>query len=214
MTRRYTEFHTFRGLKVIAEFSLKSISPAPDSNPRQVLRRQLAAHREQFVTGPTFDAAQAALARHLTATLQMLEPALLGVYQALSGEFDVVRALAVEPAFADLPLALPHAERRPVRLHYRAWDRRPPTSVDDCGIASADGPPVEPDVVLVPCLGFTVADHRLGYGGGYFDRWLAAHPAVTAVGVAWQIGMIDAAAFAAEAHDRPLMTIVTERGTI
>lgn len=142
----------------------------------------------------------------------MLEPTLLGVYQALNGEFDAMRALTADPSFDPLPLALPHAGRRPAHLHYRAWDRRPPTAVDDCGIATADGPPVEPDVVLVPCLGFTTTGYRLGYGGGYFDRWLAAHPAVTAIGVAWQVTEIDAADFAAEPHDRALVTIVTERG--
>ena len=45
--------------------------------------------------------------------------------------------------------------------------------------------------VVVPCVGFTAAGHRLGYGGGHYDRWLAAHPHVVAVGVAWSAGEIN-----------------------
>ena len=52
----------------------------------------------------------------------------------------------------------------------------------------------------------------LGYGGGYYDRWLAAHPQVTAVGVAWSLARVELASFAPQAHDVPLATIVTERG--
>ena len=69
-----------------------------------------------------------------------------------------------------------------------------------------------PDVVLVPCVGFTGAGYRLGYGGGYFDRWLAAHPHVVAVGVAWSVAELDPATFAAQPHDLPLAFVVTERG--
>ncbi|CAN5683108.1 hypothetical protein BH11PSE8_BH11PSE8_32120 [soil metagenome] len=97
-------------------------------------------------------------------------------------------------------------------MHYREWNGRPPAFADECGISTSDGPPVVPDVVLAPCVGFTRSGFRLGYGGGYFDRWMAAHPHVTAVGVAWSVGEIDDETFAAESHDQPLMLIVTERG--
>lgn len=99
-------------------------------------------------------------------------------------------------------------------MHYRAWDGDAPPLVDDCGIPSSAGAPVVPDVVLVPCVGYTRAGLRLGYGGGYFDRWLAEHPDVTAVGVAWACSEIDADAFEAQPHDQPLTLIVTERGVV
>ena len=40
----------------------------------------------------------------------------------------------------------------------------------------ADAVPLTPDVVLVPLVGFDEEGFRLGYGGGYYDRYLAAHP--------------------------------------
>jgi 5-formyltetrahydrofolate cyclo-ligase len=64
----------------------------------------------------------------------------------------------------------------------------------------------------VPCLGYTGAGFRLGYGGGYYDRWLAEHPHVTALGVAWSCGEIDEAQLQPQPHDQPLMLVVTERG--
>jgi len=54
----------------------------------------------------------------------------------------------------------------------------------------------------------------LGYGGGFFDRWLAAHPSVTAVGIAWSHAQIDESALAPQPHDQPLTLIVTEAGAI
>lgn len=97
-------------------------------------------------------------------------------------------------------------------MHYRLWDRSEPALCDECGIPSCDGAAVVPDVVLVPCLGFTVSGFRLGYGGGYFDRWLALHPHVTSVGVAWSGGELSEAELSPQAHDQPLTLIVTERG--
>lgn len=73
---------------------------------------------------------------------------------------------------------------------------------------------VVPDVVVVPCLGYTKSGFRLGYGGGYYDRWLAAHPHVTAIGVAWSACEIDEAEFVLEAHDLALTIVMTERGVV
>jgi 5,10-methenyltetrahydrofolate synthetase len=72
------------------------------------------------------------------------------------------------------------------------------------------GKPVVPDVVLVPCVGFTPEGYRLGYGGGYFDRYLAAHPGVTVIGVAWEQARVSREELAPQAHDLPLMAVVTE----
>ncbi len=204
-------FEKFFQVQRHREFILKS---APQ--PRQALRARLLEEREQFVAGSTAAEAGAALTRHLVEVLSALEPEVLGLYWPHRSEFNAVAALGADSMLAKLAinasLALPFAQRAPVRMHYRAWDGQPPTLADDCGIPTSDGPPVAPDVVLVPCVGFTPGGYRLGYGGGYFDRWLAQHPGVTAVGVAWAIGQIDDAAFDAQPHDQPLTLIVTEHG--
>ena len=44
----------------------------------------------------------------------------------------------------------------------------------------------------------------------YFDRYLAAHPGVTVIGVAWEQARLSVAELAPQAHDLPLMAVVTE----
>lgn len=182
--------------------------------PRQALRRRLLAQRGQFVAGPTCLEAGDALSRHLIKVLAQLEPSCLGVYWPRRSEFNAVSALAADSTLAKLPIALPFAQRVPVQMHYRAWDGKAPTATDECGIPAGSGAPLVPDVVLVPCVGYTASGHRLGYGGGYFDRWLAQHPQATAVGVAWAFSEIDEAALDPQAHDLALTLIVTERGVV
>ncbi len=113
-----------------------------------------------------------------------------------------------------LPLALPFVRKQPPQMHYRAWDGKPPALLDEARIPASDGGEVTPDVVLVPCVGFTLAGYRLGYGGGYFDRWMAAHPQVTTVGIAWASSEMQANEFGPEPHDQPLSLVLTEHGVV
>ncbi|MDZ4137106.1 MAG: 5-formyltetrahydrofolate cyclo-ligase, partial [Paracoccaceae bacterium] len=75
----------------------------------------------------------------------------------------------------------------------------------------AEGPEVVPDVTLSPVVGWDGAGYRLGYGGGYFDRTLAAlSPRPQAIGVG-----LDAARIATifpQPHDIAMDCIVTESG--
>ena len=76
-------------------------------------------------------------------------------------------------------------------------------------------PDVEPDMLLMPMLGFDGAGTRLGYGGGYFDRALAALRAqkpVMAYGVAFSAQQL--AEIPCEEHDQRLDGIFTETGLI
>ena len=189
------------------------IEPATD-NSRAALRLRLRAERQQFAAAGHFAAAHAALAGHLATAVAQLEPLGLGQYWSIRSEFNAVVALAADPMCDKLPWALPYCLRVPREMHYRAWDRSQPESRDECGIPTAAGAAVVPDVVLVPCVGFTRGGFRLGYGGGYFDRYLAAHPHVTTIGVAWSFCELDETLFAAQPHDIALSLIVTEQGVV
>ena len=166
------------------------------------------AARERFAASADAETARLALHDHLARVIGTLEPRTLGTYWPMRCEFNPIDAARD----AGRPLALPFCTRAPRQMSYRMWDGAAPRARDECGIAASDGSEVVPDVVLAPCLGYTRGGWRVGYGGGYFDRFLAAHPHVTAVGVAWSVSEVDAGDYAPESHDRPMMLIVTERG--
>lgn len=166
------------------------------------------------MSSPEFTSAEAALSRVLKQVVDQLEPECLGLYWPMRSEFNAAPLWCDDKAGTSFSLALPFTQRAGRQMHYRPWDGTPPAVKDECGIPATEGRPVVPDVVLAPCVGYSPAGYRLGYGGGYFDRWLAAHPHVTAVGVAWSVGAMDAADWVPEAHDLPLSLIVTERGVV
>lgn len=43
------------------------------------------------------------------------------------------------------------------------------------------------DAILVPCVGLSTDGHRLGHGGGYFDRWLARNTRAARIAVLFRL---------------------------
>jgi 5-formyltetrahydrofolate cyclo-ligase len=70
-----------------------------------------------------------------------------------------------------------------------------------------DAPVVVPQVLFMPLVGFTTRGDRLGQGGGYYDRYLAAHPQTLALGMAWDVQEVPE--LPTELHDIRLSAIVT-----
>ena len=181
---------------------------------RAALRQRLRDARQAFANGDEAQRAHDSLARRLAPLLRTLEPQGLGLYWPVLGEFNAVALWQADEYLRAIPASLPFATRQPPAMHYRLWDGSPPSVVDECRIPAASGAPTEPDVVLVPCVGFTRDGFRLGYGGGYFDRWLAAHPGATSIGVAWSQGQMCDAEFAPQPHDIALTLVITEQGVV
>lgn len=193
-----------------------------DMTARQALRVQLRQKHREWVLQPQAAAHQAALSEQLLQLLLTLEPDCLGVYWPMPGEPDAREAgLAwLRQAAPGSSLALPWAQRKlsagdasaSGQMGFRLWNGQTPATKDGCGIPSPDTREVVPDVLLVPCVGVTRQGVRLGYGGGYYDRYLAAHPHITAIGVAWSHAVLDDASLAAQAHDQAMMLVVTPDG--
>lgn len=173
---------------------------------RADLRRQLLKARQ--ARGASREDDQR-IAHHLMEVLQAIEPDILGLYWPIQLEFNPLPDLLAHPWLKSLTVALPWSVRSPISMSYRQWDRQTPSTVDDMGIASATGPVVVPDVVVVPCVGFNRDGYRLGYGGGYFDRYLAQYPHITSIGLAHHSSEV---AWEVAPHDLPLTLIVTEQG--
>jgi 5-formyltetrahydrofolate cyclo-ligase len=74
-----------------------------------------------------------------------------------------------------------------------------------------ESPEVQPDTVLLPMVGFDDAGYRLGYGGGFFDRTLAAAArAPLVIGIAHELAHLDT--IHPQPYDIPMDWVVTERG--
>ena len=75
----------------------------------------------------------------------------------------------------------------------------------------ADGGEVIPDIVIAPVVGYDRDCYRLGYGGGFFDRTLAAlSPRPVIIGVGYAQAAITS--IHPLPHDIPMTVIVTEVG--
>ena len=110
-------------------------------------------------------------------------------------------------------LLLPRVLARDRPLDFLPWAPGERLSVGRLGTwEPAPAPARVPDLMLIPCLGFDERGDRLGYGGGYYDRSLAALDAagapVIAIGVAPECAAMSG--FEPGPHDRPLDWIVTE----
>jgi len=155
-----------------------------------------------------------AIELRLVEQLSLLEPKLLGAYWPHRDEYDPM-PLAAWHTGRNSSLALPAVVGRGQPLEYRPWTPDTPMAPGkfSFGIPEpVNGPAVVPDVLLVPLLGFDAAGYRLGYGGGYFDRTLAAYPVKPkAIGVGFEIGRMPT--IHPQPHDIPLDVIVTEAGT-
>lgn len=135
----------------------------------------------------------------------------VSAYWPFGGEPDLRPWLATVIARGGI-CALPVVVQRAAPLEFRAWG---PGDRLERGVWNipypADGAPVLPDIVIAPLVGFDPAGFRLGHGGGYFDRTLAAlssKPCVVGVGYA----MAALATIHPLPHDVPMDAIVTEAG--
>ena len=98
-------------------------------------------------------------------------------------------------------------------LDLRVWEADAPLYEAGFGtLAPSDlAPRAVPDLILVPLLGFDGKGTRLGYGGGYYDRTVAAMPVrPICIGVGFELGRLDS--IRPQKHDIPMDAIVTEEG--
>jgi 5-formyltetrahydrofolate cyclo-ligase len=182
---------------------------------KRALRRTAKARRaEAAAAAPE---AGRALARHLQVRVVPAPGAPLAGYWPMGDEIDPVPALE---AFyeAGHPIGLPVMPGPAQPLRFRAW--RPGDALVDGGFGTRVPAPgaaeIVPRLLLVPLLAFDRAGYRLGYGGGFYDRTLAALRArdrgVLAVGVGYRAQEVDAVP--RDANDQRLDLIVTEAGAV
>ncbi|MGA8054397.1 MAG: 5-formyltetrahydrofolate cyclo-ligase [Burkholderiales bacterium] len=180
---------------------------------RKALRESLVARRLAMPPA-TLDGWRRTIDRHLEHGFPGLTHGIVAFCWPYRNEYDprfLARRLRERGAVTALPVVV--APRQP--LVFREW--RP-----DVELASGvleipypvGTPEVTPTAALVPMNGFDAGGYRLGYGGGFFDRTLAALADAgrkpTSIGVAFEIARIDT--IRPQPYDIPMDFVVTERG--
>jgi 5-formyltetrahydrofolate cyclo-ligase len=184
-----------------------SKAPAATGADKAALRAALLAARRAL--DPALKARwDAQIGAHVLAWWRARRCAAVGVYWPLRGEPDL------SPAYAQLVqagarLALPVVVARDAPLAFADWVPGEAMARDQLGAAVPASLRLvaPPPALLIPCLGFNAERYRLGYGGGFYDRTLAATPRPHTVGIAYACL---AAEFASAPHDVALDLIVTE----
>ncbi|MDK4702093.1 5-formyltetrahydrofolate cyclo-ligase [Rhizobium sp. CNPSo 4062] len=152
-----------------------------------------------------------AIASYLDQIITDIDGKHVSLFWPFSGEPDLrgwMVALAARGADCLLPVVVAKAEP----LIFRSWKtgERLERGVWNIPVP-AEGKEAVPDIVIAPLVGFDAACYRLGYGGGFFDRTLAAlerKPLV--IGVGFESQKIDT--IRPLAHDIPMDVIVTQAG--
>jgi len=162
-------------------------------------------HRLAFAM-PGFAQALAAFAD----MLPLAPGSVVGGYHALAGEADpklLLEALAARGH----TIAYPRVAARNHALDFHRVPKGDALRRGAYGLLepAAHFPKVTPGLLLVPLLAYDAAGHRLGYGGGFYDRTIAALK-VPAIGVAFS-GQ-EMISLPVEAHDMALTGILTEHG--
>lgn len=182
----------------------------PEADLKESLRAEAKVRRVSL--GGAIEAA--ALAEHMAVYVERCDAGVVAGYWPIGDEMDIRPSLE-RMAEAGQNLALAASAGQYAPLVFRRW--RPGDELMDGPYGTKDPLPgaqaVRPSTVLLPLLAFDKAGGRLGYGGGYYDRTLAAlrkDGHITAIGIAYAGQEIDRVPMTA--LDQRLDLIATELG--
>ena len=143
-----------------------------------------------------------------------VEGLMVSFYWPFRGEPDLrpwAARVVANGGMTALPVIVDHGQP----LIFRAWKLGDKLQPGIWNIpAPAEGDDVVPDVVIVPLVGWDRNFYRLGHGGGFFDRTLAALSAAKprAIGIGYSATELET--IHPQPHDIPMQAIVTEKGVL
>ncbi len=182
---------------------------------KEALRQRFAALR-RALNAEARSERSASMSKLLLELPEFAKARVLSAYAPLKFEIDpavALRAGRADGKVVGLPRAIPGT--RDLMLHAYA----PEDELVESGFAVREplvtAPVIEPDevdLVLVPGLGFDLRGNRLGYGQGFYDRYLPRLTKALRVGLGFELSML--VEVPASEHDVPVDLIVTDRRVI
>lgn len=183
------------------------------------IRATARADRDALSSGLGVAAAAGVAARFMSTAALVAHT---GVGTSISGYMPIGSEIDPQTLMAQLSargstLCLPDTNTPDAPLNFRRWNFGDDLRPGNYGIPvpAGDADDIRPDLLLVPMLAFDRGGHRLGYGGGYYDRTIAALGAektITTVGLAFSGQVRDD--LPVGPHDMRLDWIVTESAAL
>ncbi|GAB4490985.1 MAG: 5-formyltetrahydrofolate cyclo-ligase [Anaerolineales bacterium] len=186
--------------------------PEPGPQPKHELRQRCRALRRELGAA-TRQRASRLICEHLAAWETFRRAQTILTYMPMKSEVDLRPLLAQFPAKGWLlPRIVPEEKRRmefhiydPARLVVHPFGMAEPAA--DLPVVAAD----EIELVLVPGLAYDRQGWRLGYGGGYYDRFLFQFNGIS-VGVVYQALVLESVPHSG--YDVPVGWIAIETGVL
>ncbi len=142
----------------------------------------------------------------------------IGAYWPIKGEFDPLPALfrwsEADVEHRSRKIGLPVVDKEHGTLQFNVWYPGCPMEEDAYGIPKPKDTEVfQPQLLIVPCVGFGPAGLRIGYGGGFMARTVhEMEPRPLMVGVGYAHGFLPL--LKPEPDDVPVAVMLTEEGVV
>lgn len=184
---------------------------------KKELRQEALARRQNF-SPEAIDKASEAIAKLFFGQISLSTVRFLHTFLPISQnkEIDTWKIIqGLRQHFPQIKLVAPVSHFHTHTLTHHLFTLSTPLTTNTYGIPEPTSgeliTPQELDLILVPLLGFDLHGHRLGYGGGFYDRFLAeCRPEALKIGLSLE-GPIE---FPAEAHDIPLHAVISPEKVI
>lgn len=161
---------------------------------KQVLRERLKAERIGLPTGEAARLGDIITGRVLE-KIDWYKVKTVHLYTPLAAQREVDARLLLEKIWQEYPA-----------IRTATWGKVKSSWIGPTGRAPAPDNQ-QYDLIIVPLIGFNRQLHRIGFGGGTYDRFLSGQPKALTVGLAYDFALCD---FEPEAHDVQLDAVATE----
>ena len=176
---------------------------------KEALRKFLINRRSEL--SPSIDF-QSNILNNIKPVIEEIENEYIGTYISFRDELDT-KKLNQYLLERELNLALPAIDFQTKEINFFMYDKNTELIENKFSILEPKNKDkvIFPKIILIPLLGYSKSGFRLGYGGGYYDKYLSKNGIgdVKKIGIAFSFQEVEE--IPVEDHDERLDWILTEK---